>query len=426
MPSSTSSSDPAATAAAQATLANASLESGSVGVPLMAPGSPLPGPGAGEHFVRPGFVRQTASDRPGVAQPVPVRDIPPQPWKRIFLVTLVLFAILMAGWELYWRAFGALPTYRNSDGQWAQQRRRIDAGEGGKTVLIGSSRVLFDVQLPVWEKLAGERPIQLAIEGTSSVLVLEDLAADPNFTGHLLVGVAPDLFFSGFAYRGNVVPFYHKEGPSQRIGNWLSMHLLEPFVAFDDPDFALATVVERQAWPLRPGMKQDISVRKLRVSDADRNTHMWSKVETDPDYRALARSIWAQHFRGPPPPNMDTPEKLHGLIDTQIQRAVAAVATLRGRGVQVLFLRPPSIGAYHEFENKVFARAQTWDVLLQRTGAPGIHFEDYPELQGYDSPEWSHLSAPAAERFTAALVPIIQRDFWRPSDPPPALNPVLH
>ena len=49
-------------------------------------------------------------------------------------------------------------------------------GEGNKTVLIGSSRVLFDVQLPVWEKLAGERPIQLAIEGTSSVPVLEDLA----------------------------------------------------------------------------------------------------------------------------------------------------------------------------------------------------------------------------------------------------------
>ena len=365
-----------------------------------------------ERFERPGFARLTASDRPGVAQPVPVRDIPTQPWQRIFLVALVLFALLMAGWELYWRTYGASPTFRNSDGEWAQQRRRIDTGEGGKTVLIGSSRVLFDVQLPVWESLAGERPIQLAIEGTSSVPVLEDLAADPKFTGRLLVGVAPELFFSGFAYRGNVVPFYHKESPSQRIGSWLSMHLLEPYLAFDGRDFALATVVRRQAWPLRPGMKPNTSVRELRVSDPDRNTHMWSKVETDPAYRALVRSIWAERLNGPPPPDMATPAKVHKLIDKQIQRAVDAVTKLRARGVQVLFVRPPSMGPYLAFEDKVFPRATTWDVLLKRTGAPGIHFQDYPELQGYDQPEWSHLSAAEAQRFTAALYPIIEQKYW--------------
>lgn len=365
-----------------------------------------------QRFDRPGFVRLTASDRPGVAQPVPVRDIPQQPWQRIFLVTLVLFALLMAGWEFYWRAYGALPSYRNSNGEWAQQRRRLDSGEGNKTVLIGSSRTLFDVQLPVWEKLAGERPIQLALEGTSSVPVLEDLAADPNFTGRLVVGVAPELFFSGFAYRGDVLPYYHKQSLTQRSGNWLSMHLIEPLFAFDDPDFALAAVIKRQPWPTRPGLHERTDVRKLSVSDADRNTHIWSKLETDPDYRALARSIWAQHLGGPPPPDMDTPAKLHAVIDTQIQRAAVAVAGLRARGVQVLFLRPPSTGPYLAFENKVFPRAQTWDVLLKRTGAPGIHFEDYPELQGYNLPEWSHLAAADAQRFTTALCGIIEREYW--------------
>src|SRR4051794_23840984 len=95
-----------------------------------------------DRFERPGFVRLTASDRPGVAQPVPERDIPPQPWGKILLGALVLFLLLMVGWEWYWRAFGATPGYRNSDGAWAEQRRRIDTGEGRKTVLIGSSRVL--------------------------------------------------------------------------------------------------------------------------------------------------------------------------------------------------------------------------------------------------------------------------------------------
>jgi hypothetical protein len=335
---------------------------------------------------------------------------------------LVMAALLFSGWELYWRAYGAAPGYRNSNGAWAEQRRRIDAGEGGRTVLIGSSRVLFDVQLPVWERLTGERPIQLAIEGTSPVPVLEDLADDPNFTGHLLVGVAPELFFSGFAYRGDVVPYYHAQTPSQRSGHWLSQHLLEPVFAFYDPDFAFDTVVKRQAWPARAGIPAHRPVRKLMVmQDADRNAHMWRKVEADPKYNALVRNIWDERLNGPPPPSLATPEKLQASIDLQIGRAAAAVAKLRARGVRVLFVRPPSNGHYYAFEQKVLPRARTWDVLLRRTGAPGIHFEDYPQLQGYTQPEWSHLSASEATRFTAALVPIIQRQW--PAQPPTTHTP---
>ena len=366
---------------------------------------------ANSEAARPGFVRLTASDRPGVAQPVPERDIPSRPWGLIIFTAFVMFVFLITGWEWYWRDYGTTPGYRNSSGQWAAQRRRIDTGEGNKTVLIGSSRVLFDVQLPVWEQITSERPIQLSLEGTSSVPVLEDLADDPNFTGRLLVGVAPDLFFSGFAYRADVIPYYHKQGPSQRSGHWISQHLFEPYLAFYDPDFALDTLVKRQAWPARPGVHSRTSVRKLMVQDVDRNSRMWRKVEVDSEYRALARSIWAERFAGPPPPMMNTPEKRQKLIDTQINRAVTAIKKLRARGVRILFVRPPSAGEYYAFEQKVFPRAMTWDALLKRTNTPGIHFEDYPEMQHYQLPEWSHLSASDANRFTATLVPIVEREF---------------
>ena len=365
------------------------------------------------------YARVTAADRPGVAQPVPLREVPQQPWGKIILGALLLFATLTGVWEWHWRAFGATPGYHNSDAEWAQQRRRIDTGEGGKTVLIGSSRILFDVQLPVWEKATGERPIQLALEGTTSLLTMENLAADPNFTGRLVVGVAPDLFFSGFAYRGDALKYYERETPSQRAGNWLSRALIEPYFAFFDEDYALGKVAKRQDWPARPDLPNRLDVRKLSVQEADRNTHLWDKLVVDAPYRELARSIWAQHLDGPPPPDFDTPEKVAKAIDKQIQRAVDALATLRARGVKVLFVRPPSNGHYLEFENKVFPRDKTWDVLLARTAAPGIHFEDYPELQGLELPEWSHLQPTDAERFTAALCKIIERDFW-PREPPMA------
>lgn len=363
------------------------------------------------HADRPGFVRLTASDRPGVAQPVPERDIPSKPWGPILFGAIVMFVVMLIGWEMYWRDYGVTPSYRNSYGSWAAQRRRIDNGEGGKTVLIGSSRILFDVQLPVWENATGERPIQLALEGTSAVPVLEDLADDPDFTGRLVVGVAPDLFFSGFAYRGEAISYYHKQGPSQRSGHWISKTLFEPYVAFYDPDFALATVIRRQDWPLRDGTEKNTRVRKLLVQEEDRNTHMWRKVEVDPEYRALARSIWAENFVGPPPPMMDTPEKLQKLIDKQITRAEVAVKKLRARGVRIVFVRPPSNGDYYAFEQKVFPRAGTWDALLKRTNTTGIHFEDHPEMLHYELPEWSHLSAADANKFTAALVPLVEREF---------------
>ena len=381
-------------------------------------------PSSTSNSERPGLVlRQTASDRPGVAQPVPERDVPARPWRGMAAIAFVLMVLLVSGWEGHWRSYGAEPGYyANDDSAWAAQRRRIDNGEGGKTVIIGSSRVLFDVQLDVGEKVTGERPIQLALEGTSPVPVLEDLAADPDFTGRLLVGVSPDLFFSGHTNRGKAISYYHEEGPSQRVGHWLSQRMVEPWFAFYDPDFALAEVVKRQPWALRDGMKPAYPVRKIAVHGADRNTHMWSKVENDAAYRKIAQDTWAVRLNGPPPPMVNTPQKAAALAEKQIARAVAAVAKLRARGVRIVFVRPPSGGQYLAFEQKALPRERTWDVLLTRTGVPGIHFEDHTQLRETDLPEWSHLSYAAAQRYSANLAPIaIER--WETQSAPQVQKP---
>src|ERR1700726_4426529 len=153
------------------------------------------------------YARQTAADRPGVAQPVPLRPVPAQPWGRILIGALLLLVLLVAGWEQYWRAYGVRPGIANTYGLWAIQRRRIDTGEGDATVLLGASRLYFDIQLPVWERLDGRRPIQLSFEGTSPLTPLQDLADDLKFTGRVLIGVSPDVFFSGFKYRGGAIRY---------------------------------------------------------------------------------------------------------------------------------------------------------------------------------------------------------------------------
>ena len=269
------------------------------------------------------------------------------------LGALALFAVLIGAWEAYWRAYGVVPGVRNGLGLWAIQRRRIDAGEGNATVLLGSSRLYFDVQLPVWERLAGTAPIQLSYEGTSPLTAVEDLAADPKFTGRLIVGVAPDLFFTGGGRGDGAAAYARKESPAQRVGQWLSMHLVEPYLAFDDPDFSLATVLKRQDWPKRPGRYWFMDVRKLAIEEPARNAYLWAKVSDDLQYRELARSIWREGFGSYP--GDPTPEEELKTAREQIERMVKAMVQLRAHGVQVLFARLPVDGPYLAYENTAFS-----------------------------------------------------------------------
>jgi hypothetical protein len=359
----------------------------------------------------PEAVRPTASDRPGVAQPVPARPIPALQWNRILPSALLILVTLLGLWEWHWRSFGVAPGYTDDAALWAIQRRRIDTSSGSATVLVGDSRTLGNLQLPVWERLSGRRPIQLGVTGASPLFAVEDLAADPKFVGKLVIGLSPVSFLEGWEDDfGGLDRFANRESLTQRTGKWLSMRLVEPWFAFDDPDYALLKILRRQSWPRRPGKNELHQGRKLFVTEADRNSYMWDKLETDPEYRAIALRDEAQIFGlyEQPPTDPKDIEADHRQHQEQIDRMVRAVAKLRARGVDVIFVRHPATGRFLVFENNRYPRAMSWDPILTLTGAPGVYFADYPRLQGYDLPDESHLSARSAAEYTAALYQILQ------------------
>ena len=346
-------------------------------------------------------VRQTASDRPGVAQPVPVRDIPTQPWGRdLRRRAWCCSRCCSAAGSCTGARTARRPATATATACGRCSAAASTTGEGDATVLIGSSRMLFDVQLPVWEQLAGERPIQLALEGTSPVPVLEDLAADPNFTGRLLVGVAPDLFFSGFAVS-------RRRAASTTTSRRRRSASATGCRCISSSRYSRSTirtsrwrrVVRRQPWPLRPGMQQyDATCASCacRMPTATRTCGARSK--TIRAYRAMARGIWARAFRRSRRADMDTPaEAAEGDRRADRPRRRRRSRHCARAASQVLFLRPPSIGPYLRLRAaRLPAREAHGTCCCSARGAPGIHFEDYPQLQGYDQPEWSHLSASEA------------------------------
>jgi len=351
------------------------------------------------------------------------RPIPDLAWRTAVWVALVVFFVSLAGWEVYCREVEWLrPTLHSTDGLWHVTRDRIDREKGG-VAIVGSSRVLFDINLETWRQLTGYLPIQLALEGTNPRPFLAHLARETGFSGLLVVGVTEFLFFPPEpGDRINVLQDYRDLTPADRASIWLSMHLVEPFVAFYEPDFALFAILKRQPWwPSRRDMVPPLpDVRKLSIALPTRHTPMWNRVELDPDFQKIARDTWLLYLNAPRPDV--PPDVMAKHIESVMAEVRDDVATIRARGGDVIFLRSPSAGPFLEIEHAAFPRAQFFDALLKAADAAGVHFEDYPDLQQFNIPEWSHIASGQTDAYTRALVPHLRAALEARGTPRPEVG----
>jgi hypothetical protein len=191
---------------------------------------------------------------------------------------------------------------------------------------------------------------------------------------------------------------WRTESPSKRFGHGIGL-LLSRYLAFLDDNYRLGQLIDRVNIPDRPGVRRPfMEVWKLSETSEDRQYFLWPRLMSDQRLLAHARAVWLA--RGRPPAAAD-------LIARICSEVAQDVALIRSRGGEVVFVRPPSSGAYYEREQTAAPRAATWDRLLRETGAPGIHFEDYQDMQDLEIPEMSHLSRDSATRFTRAYVEVL-------------------
>ena len=344
----------------------------------------------------PAGLRLTASDRPGQAQPVPTRDVPKQPWGTILATVAVSLVVGVAALEWNARRLGLhAGDLDNSEVAWVKERIR---SEGADFAIVGDSRILFDTDLDRFERLTGARPVQLAIHGTSALTLLEDAASNPNFHGLLIVGLADTMFFQPFdGYGGYVRRRGDFTSPSGRIGIEID-HMLQRRLAFLDSNHRLSVAAHRLDPNFRAGVegpKDDI----WKVSEVGENraTWMWPRIEYDPFYTARTRWAW-KGFKEKFP---YTPQ----LIAKGHARAKTAVETIRARGGEVVFVRPPSAPQLRVNEEAQVPKAKGWDKLIANTQSVGVHMDDLPpSVQNLTLPEWSHLNRKCSTVFTDAYV----------------------
>ena len=344
------------------------------------------------------------------------RVIPRHHWVLLALMTVGLTAILTLSWELYCRQLGYAPTLNDTEDLWASQRALVDE-DPKRTVLIGTSRILFGFNIDVYEDAMGERALQLATVGTNPGSYLQDLADHPEYSGTVIVGVVPSLFFTPggptVEKPKNYLKRYREWSPAQRVGLFFSMVLEHRLAFLNQKDLTLNKLLLKLKLPERERFKIPLEFPPYSYQvDKVRQGGLTDQVERNVDFQKRIQQILVHLFKPPPPPENKSQEEINADQDKSVsdilKQTKSRVDKIRSRGGKVVFLRLPSTSEVRDIENEYTPRADYWDQILKVTAAPGIHFEDYEELSGFDCPEWSHLSKPDAIEFTRRLIPLFQ------------------
>jgi hypothetical protein len=334
------------------------------------------------------------------------REIPAQQWGLVSVVAIVLTLAGVAAWEWQMRRIGLFAgDLNNVPAAWAVERRKLMHPDPNAIAVVGASRILFDLNLDIFEETVGIRPVQLALGGTNARPYLQDMGDNEAFNGLLIVGITPGSYFREPRLRDfGRLEHFRNESPAQRSGHLLGQ-FLERYFAFIDRGYALFNIIERNDWPERGDIDGPyLDVWKIASHGEDRYTYMWPRLEHDAFLVDHAQRVWSNGMSKPRAQAED-------IVKQVIDATVLNVQDIRARGGEVTFVRLPSSGEFIKLETEKFPREQVWDVLLQETASFGVHFADYPQLKDLDPPEWSHLYRQDADTFTREYARILL-DEW--------------
>ena len=340
------------------------------------------------------------------------RQIPKLPWRGLTVVVVLIVIAATTAWELYVRSIGYRPTLNDTEDLWVQVRRQV---KPESLVIIGDSRPLFDLDLDELEKGLGKRPIQLSLAGSCVFPVLEELANNEQFHGTLICSIVPGMFLAPggplVETSQKAIARYHKQTPAQRASQQLGMILEENLAFLKQEDLTLEQLLKRLPIPNRPYAHVPPRFPPyFQTVDRERRTRMIeSCAKPDSPLAKEIQQIWLPLFTPPPPPTYVPREifmeNMGKAIEGRFQNTAKAVEKLRARGGKIVFVRFPNGGELKALEDKLNPRARDWERILKDTNAPGIYWEDHPELSTFVCPEWSHLSAGDSVEFSKRLVP---------------------
>lgn len=314
----------------------------------------------------------------------------------VIVLALLVAGATLGGWEWLWRAQGYQPALYDDRDLWSEHRDRAsDVDQARNFTVIGASRIQLAFSTQAFESsMPGWHAISLAINGHYPPAVLQDLAADEDFAGVLLVAV--DARGLAHWYRDMSVPWvrhYHRDfGPQRRIERRL-LTAAQKRLVMAGSEFNL--VRRLTGWlDNRPPARHYTRLLEDRTISAD-----FGRANVKGLRQNFVQGLAADYEKRPPP----SPARWHD----ELEPIAEAVKAIQARGGTVVFLRMPTSDGHWALDRQNYPRERYWDRLAEATGATTIHFQDYPELAGLELPDTSHIDQRDRTRFTRALTKIL-------------------
>ncbi|MEP6615750.1 MAG: hypothetical protein ABJA57_04195 [Ginsengibacter sp.] len=334
-------------------------------------------------------------------------------FKNAGILVLIVVLLFVTGYELYWRSKGFSISYNDDESLWSSKRKTIYSSPEKTTVFIGSSRIKFDLDIPTWDSITGNKAIQLSMVGTSPRPFLEDIANDKNFKGKLIIDVTEGLFFGRNTKRTEKsavdgIEFYKKWTPAQKFSGVVNNVLESGILFLEKNKFSLNSLLDDLPVPKRKGVvERPVFPKAFSMNTSERQSFMDRNFLVDTSQQNNQINNW--RITG----SFDKTPGISGDSLTVIFNKVkSATDKIRARGGVVFFVRTPSSGGYLAAEKMNYPRQKYWDSLLIYTNCQGVYFEDYPAIAHFQCPEWSHLTPQDAIVFTKNLIDILEEKGW--------------
>ncbi len=349
----------------------------------------------------------------------------------IAALTFSLLVVVAMEWVLAAKGYEA--TAIDSEALWVQQRARASRLGADAIILLGASRMQLDVDTATLRRLTGLEPVQLAIDGSSFVPILEGLARDPAIQGTIIIDYGTGAII-GLGERDAASVHQEKfERDGLRNGGlpdfrWsedaLTASLRSRMRSYSDGakpvDTLLWRVLTTQAEP------QYLSTRPDRSRLAD-----YQRVEMPEFYfRRVA------HDLGDDAPisgrddasiaaSLTARVEAVAMVDDRrfianAPRIGAAVRTIESRGGRVLFVVMPMSGLIRRLDDRRFPRQRFFDRFIASQGLRGMDVRDDQRVSKYVCPDGSHLDRRDRTAFTRDLVSALALDSSAPATTFPA------
>lgn len=337
--------------------------------------------------------------------------IPSAPYVKQGLVFVLLVCGLVFALESVRRAQGYRPSVADSKWFWSHLRHQVYGDN--VLLLLGASRAQINTHPQVLKKgFANKRVVNLTIDGTSPIRILEDLAADEGFRGDVILAIAEYQFAPEQQQKADAwIEHYHTQYVQpESIDEIIDLRVklaLQSRMAIFSPHLNLARLARSGLNPPKLFLHMDAE-RYRPAHYRERLTEKQRKARYEARARGR-RSIFVT----------DSDAQQEAFLQVVRQQLKPAAERLAQRGSRLFFVRMPTTGRYGEMDEEQYPRSRYWDLIAHETGVPTLYFRDNPTMAAMECPDGSHLDVSDTQAFTEALVSEV-RIAWAgdgPHDP---------